>query len=328
MKRWEVVKLGKPEESLRLNKVEIPAIEKNKNEVLIKVESAAMNFFDILQCKGEYQERHPLPFTPGAELSGIVMSEDDTVYKKGQRVLAAPSLPNGAYSEWIKVEGDKVFSIPDTMTFNEAASMFITYQTGYYALLQCAQIKRGETLLVHAGSGGVGSAAIQLGKAFGARVIATAGSEEKIRICKEIGADIVINYKKEDFVKIVKESTNGKGADVIFDPVGGDTFDRSRKCIAFNGRLLIIGFASGRIAKAPANHLLVKNYSAVGVHWGYFWKLYPEKVNENHTKLVELYNEGFIKPLIYNEYSFEQLPLGLKQLGQRETWGKLVLKTS
>ena len=169
--------------------------------------------------------------------------------------------------------------------------MFITYQTAYYALHRNAHLLAGETLLVHAGSGGVGSAAIQLGKAAGATVIATAGSDEKTQVCKELGADFVINYRSNDFVQIVKEITDGKGADVIFDPVGGDTFDRSRKCIAFEGRILVIGFAGGRIADAPTNHALIKNYSIVGVHFGLFRNLMPKEVMKAHLELMELYEK-------------------------------------
>ncbi|HZG72971.1 MAG TPA: NADPH:quinone oxidoreductase family protein, partial [Chondromyces sp.] len=246
--------------------------------------------------------------------------------RSGQRVLATPLLPNGGLSEWVVVQESSVYPIPDVLSFNEAAASFITYQTAYYALHRCANLKPGEVLLVHAGSGGVGSAAIQLGRAAGAKVIATAGSEEKLEVCRQLGAEVVINYRTDDFVQAVKEATNGKGANVIFDPVGGDTFDRSRKCIAFEGRLLVIGFAGGRIADAPTNHALVKNYSIVGVHWGLFRKLMPEEVYKAHMELMALYEEGAIRPLIFNEYPFEQVPEALNLLGDRQTWGKLVVK--
>ncbi|RNF40224.1 NADPH:quinone oxidoreductase family protein [Planococcus salinus] len=324
MRKWEVVELGEPEKALKLIETSMPTLK--QNEVLVKVESTAMNFFDILQCKGEYQEKPDLPFTPGAELSGVVTEPGDSGMEKGQRVIATPNLPEGAFSEYVAVKKEDVFPIPESMTWNEAASMFITYHTSYYALFQCAYLKRGDVLLVHAGSGGVGSAAIQLGKAFGAKVIATAGSDEKVQICKDLGAIEAINYREEDFVQKVKDFTGGKGADVIFDPVGGDTFDRSRKCIAFAGRILIIGFAGGRIADAPTNHLLIKNYSAVGVHFGLFRKLMPDKVVENHQELMKLYEKRDISPLVYSEYEFNQLPEALKQLAQRETYGKLVLR--
>ena len=220
-----------------------------------------------------------------------------------------------------------MFPIPDTLSYKEAAALFITYQTAYYALHRNAQVRKGEVLLVHAGSGGVGSAAIQLGKAAGAIVIATAGSEEKTEVCKELGADYVINYRQNDFVQIVKEITDGKGANVIFDPVGGDIFDRSRKCIAFEGRILVIGFAGGRIADAPTNHALIKNYSIVGVHFGLFRNLFPEEVMKAHLVLMELYKQGKIRPLIYNEFPFEEVPDALDLLADRQTWGKLVVQS-
>lgn len=324
MKVWQVAQLGDPQAALRL--VDIPQPVPKSEEVLIKIEAFALNFFDILQCQGKYQEKPALPFTPGAEISGIIEAVGaESNFSVGQRVLATPLLPNGGFSEYVTVMGNEVFHIPDSLSYNEAAALFITYQTAYYALHRNAHIRKGETLLVHAGSGGVGSAAIQLGKAAGAIVIATAGSDEKTKVCKELGADFVINYRTTDFVQIVKELTDGKGADVIFDPVGGDTFDRSRKCIAFEGRILVIGFAGGRIADAPTNHALVKNYSIVGVHFGLFRNLLPKEVMKAHIELMELYNKGMISPLLYNEFSFEKVPDALDLLADRQTWGKLIV---
>lgn len=325
MKSWKVTQLGEPEHALQLldSKKPIPG----ENEALIKVEAASLNFFDILQCQGKYQEKPDLPFTPGAEIAGVVESVGHKVdYKIGQRVLATPLLPHGGLAQWIVVKEENIFPVPDTMPFGTAAALFITYQTSYFALHRSARLQEQEILLVHAGSGGVGSAAIQLGKAAGATVIATAGSEEKVKVCEELGADIVINYREEDFVHIVKEKTGGKGADVIFDPVGGDTFDRSRKCIAFEGRILVIGFAGGRIADAPTNHALIKNYSIVGVHFGYFRRLYPKEVMKAHFELMDLYQKGKINPLIYKEFPLEKVPHALHLLGSRQTWGKVVAR--
>lgn len=327
MRAWQVKQLADPEEALELTEVEKPTISKGK--VLIKVEAAALNFFDILLCQGKYQEKPPLPFTPGAEISGTIEeTAEGSTFKVGQRVITQPVLPNGGYAEYVVVDEDTVYEISDSMSWNEAAAMFVTYHTTYYALHYRAQLKEGEVLLVHAGAGGVGSSAIQLGKAVGAKVIATAGGPEKTQVCRDLGADIVIDYLKEDFIDIVKKETNGRGADVIYDPVGGDTFDKSRRCIAFDGRLLVIGFAGGRIPEAPANHALIKNYAIVGVHWGLFRKLYPEGVKENHKKLMELYDEGKIKPLVYREFAFEDVPEALNMLGSRKTWGKLIVKPS
>lgn len=325
MRTWQVEKLGHPDEALAL--VERPSPRPEAGEVVIEVEATALNFFDILLCQGKYQEKPELPFTPGAEISGSVTAVGDGgSLRKGQWVLATPPLPRGGLSEQVAVPEEHVFPIPNAMSWYEAASMFITYQTAYYALHRCGRIQPGEVLLVHAGAGGVGSAAIQLGVAAGARVIATAGGPEKVRICQELGAETVIDYRAEDFVQPVKEVTEGRGADVIFDPVGGDTFDRSRKCIAFEGRLLVIGFAGGRIADAPTNHALVKNYSVVGVHWGLFRRLMPERVRKAHRELMHLYEQGAIRPLLHQTFPFDALPEALGLLAERKTWGKLVVK--
>lgn len=323
MKTWFINEIGEPSDVMKLQRVPIP--ELSSGEVLVEMKAAALNFFDILQCQGKYQEKHEMPFTPGAEIAGIVAETTGDTFSKGQRVLATPLLPNGGLAEWVTVKEADVFAIPDELSFSEAAAFFITYQTAYFALHRTGRIKAGDVLLVHAGSGGVGSAAIQLGKAVGAYVIATAGSDEKLEICKQLGADVVINYRTEDFIQIVKNETNGKGANIIFDPVGGDIFDQSRKCIAFEGRILIIGFAGGRIADAPTNHALIKNYSIVGVHFGLFRKLYPEEVKKAHDDLIELFEAGKIRPLIYNEYLFEEVPEALNHLEDRKTYGKLVV---
>lgn len=324
MKAWRVTQIGNPQESLKLT--EVPKPQPGVKEVLVKVEAAALNFFDILQCQGKYQEKHEFPFTPGAEISGTVEEVGEGVnLESGQRVLATTLLPNGGLSEWVRVKEEDVFPIPDDLSYSEAAALFITYQTAYFALHRTGHLKEGEVLLVHAGSGGVGSAAIQLGKAAGATVISTAGNDEKTTICKELGADIVINYQTEDFVQIVKKVTRGKGANVIFDPVGGDTFDRSRKCISFEGRLLIIGFAGGRIADAPTNHALIKNYSIVGVHFGLFRKLMPKEVMKAHHELIDLFKKGVIRPLMYKEFPFEKVPEALELLASRKTYGKLIV---
>ncbi|MBS4214387.1 NADPH:quinone oxidoreductase family protein [Neobacillus rhizophilus] len=323
MRSWIVNELGDPKDVLNLEEKSVPALEKGK--VLIQVEASSLNFFDILLCQGKYQEKPPTPFTPGAEVSGIIREVGEgSRFQIGQRVIATPPLPNGGLSEWVSVPENSVYVISEKMSPSEAASMFITYQTSYYALYHRANLQKGEVLLVHAGAGGVGSAAIQLGKARGAKIIATAGGPEKVQLCKDLGADIAIDYLTEDFVDVVKKETGGRGADVIYDPVGGDVFDRSRKCIAFDGRLLVIGFAGGRIPEAPANHALIKNYSIVGVHWGLFRRLYPEKAVEIHEDLMKLYDQGLIKPLIYREFDFTDVPSALEVLGDRQTYGKLV----
>lgn len=324
MRSWFVTKLGEPEDVLEIRETDMPVPE--KGEVLIRVKAFALNFFDILQCQGNYQVKPPIPFTPGAEVAGIVEEAGEgSSYKKGDRVLALPTPPNGGFTEYVAVNEENVFPISDEISYDHGSAFYITYHTSYYALKSKAALKEGETLLVHAGSGGVGSAAVQIGKALGATVIATAGSDEKVELCKKIGADYAINYRKDDFVPVVKELTGGKGADVIYDPVGGDVFHKSRKCIAFDGRLLVIGFAGGTIPEVPVNHVLIKNYSVVGIHYGYFRQLFPEKVKQLHEELMALYKEGKLEPVIYKKYAFEEVPSALNELASRKTWGKLVV---
>jgi NADPH2:quinone reductase len=324
MRAWRVHELGEPADVLRFDDLEEP--EPGPGEVLVRVDAAALNFFDILLCQGKYQERPPLPFTPGAEVAGEVLAVGAGVeLAVGSRVLGAPPLPHGGLAERVVLPASTAYPIPDTLSSVKAAALFITYQTGWTGLHRRAGLRAGETLLVHAGAGGVGSAAIQLGVAAGARVLATAGGPEKVEICRELGAEVAIDYVAEDFVEAVKAATGGRGADVIYDSVGGDTFDRSRRCIAFEGRLVVVGFAGGRIADAPTNHLLVKNYAVVGLHWGLYKQYEPGLFREIHAELMGLHAREAIDPLIYAELPLAQAPAALTQLGGRGTWGKVVL---
>ena len=215
--------------------------------------------------------------------------------------------------------------MPAKMGFDEAAAFTLIFQTGWFGLHRRANLKAGETLLVHAGAGGVGSAAIQLGKAAGAIVIATAGSDEKVEVCRELGADHAINYKTQDFVEEVKKITGGRGADVVYDPVGGDVYDRSTKCIAFEGRIVIVGFTSGRIPQAATNHVLVKNYSVVGLHWGLYSKRAPELIPLATKALFELYEAGKIKPYVSTRLPLSEAPRALTSVAEGKSTGKVIL---
>ena len=323
MRAWQVHELGDPQEALKLEEVEDP--EPGPGEVVVEVEAAALNFFDILLCKGEYQERPETPFTPGGEVSGTISAVGEGVdLKEGLRVIATP-FPSGGYAEKVAVPAENgVFPIPDDMTSEAAAAMHVAYQSAHFGLHRRANLKEGETVLVHAGAGGIGSAAIQLARAAGARVFSTAGGPEKVEVCEKLGAEVAVDYKEENFVDAVKEATDGRGAEVIFDPVGGEVFDLSRRCVAFEGRIVIVGFTSGSIADVPTNHLLVKNYSVVGLHWGLYNKVAPELVVETHEALVELYQNDEIDPLIFKTVPFEEVPEALGLLGSRKTYGKLI----
>lgn len=324
MRTWHVRQLGDPEQALKLTEVEEPV--PGPGEVVVEVEAAALNFFDILLCRGEYQERPELPFTPGGEISGTIREAGEGAgMRAGQRVIATPPLPRGGYAEKVAIPESSVFPVPESIPFTKAAALPITYQTAHVALHHRARLQAGETVLVHAGAGGVGSAAIQLAKAAGARTIATAGGPEKVEVCRRLGAEIAIDYREENFVEVVKEATGGRGADVIFDPVGGEVFDGSRRCVAFEGRVVVIGFAGGRIAEAPTNHVLVKNYAVVGMHWGLYTRVMPDLVRSTHRELIHLYGERKIDPLNFETVPFEELPQALRLLGSRGTYGKLVM---
>jgi NADPH2:quinone reductase len=215
--------------------------------------------------------------------------------------------------------------MPDSMSFEEGAGFPIVYPTSYAGLVFRAGLRAGESLLVHAAAGGVGLAAVQIGKALGARVIATAGGPDKVKIALEAGADVGIDYAAEDFVERVKQATDGRGADVIYDSVGGDVFERSLKCIAWNGRLLVIGFASGQIPSVAANRILLKNIAVVGLHWGAYASHEPARIAETFAALFRLYEEKKLHPIVYRSYPLEQAPAALEALGSRKTHGKVVL---
>lgn len=319
MHAWRVHELGEPRDVLRWD--EVPDPQAHAGTLRLRVDAVALNFPDLLLCRGTYQEKPPLPFTPGLELCGTVLDGP----RAGERVLAGPGLPHGGLAEQVVVAEAAALSIPAAMSAPTAAGMLVTYQTGHVGLHRRAQLRAGETLLVHAGAGGVGSAAIQLGKAAGARVIATAGGPEKVGICERLGADVAIDYLAEDFVPVVKDVTEGRGADVIYDSVGGDVFDRSRRCIAFEGRIVVVGFAGGRIADAPTNHALVKNYAVVGLHWGLYRSRQPQVIPETHEALMALWEQGQVDPLIGAELPLDQAPDALARLGDRGTVGKTIL---
>jgi NADPH2:quinone reductase len=297
--------------------------------VRINVRAAAINFPDSLMVAGLYQVKPDLPFVPGVEVSGeVAEAPSSTGLAAGDRVTAlldSGGLTRGGYAEIADAAPESVNRMPETMPFADGAAFTLTYQTGWFGLHRRAQLQSGETLLVHAGAGGVGSAAIQLGKAAGASVIATAGSDEKVDLCRELGADHAINYKTQDFAEEVKRITGGRGADVVFDPVGGDVYDRSTKCIAFEGRIVVVGFTSGRIPQAATNHVLIKNYSVVGLHWGLYARRAPQLIPPAMTRLLDLYAAGKIKPHISARLPLTEAPRALAMVAQGKSTGKVIL---
>ncbi len=324
MRAWQVRELGEPREVLGL--AEVPDPQPGPGQVLVRVLGAAANFPDVLMCRGLYQVRPPLPFTPGIELCGEVVAAGAGVtgLSAGDRVLGGSALPAGAFGELALMNFGGTLPAPDGLDDAEAAAFFITYQTGWFGLHRRARLAPGETLLVHAAAGGVGSGAVQLGKAAGARVIGVVRGEQKAEVARAMGADVVVDRLSQDFVEVVKEVTGGRGADVIYDPVGGETYARSTKCIAFEGRILVIGFASGEIPTVALNHALIKNYSIVGLHWGLYQTKEPAAIPECHAELSKLVAEGQIRPLIGERLGLADVADGVQRLADGTTVGRLV----
>ncbi|SDK11269.1 NADPH2:quinone reductase [Actinopolyspora mzabensis] len=328
MQALRVSELGEPRDVLEL--VESPLPQPGPNQVLVRVAAAPVNFPDALMCRGQYQVKPETPFTPGVELCGEIVELGSGVggFSTGERVIGAGAVPTGGFAEYALMDAARTFPAPSALSDAEAASLFIGYQTGWFGLHRRGALREGETLLVHAASGGVGSAAVQLGKAAGATVIGVVGGPEKAEVARELGADVVIDRRSEDFVRVVKETTGGRGADVIYDPVGGETYERSTKCVAFEGRILIIGFASGKIPTPGLNHALIKNYSIVGLHWGLYNERDPAAVREAHDGLSRMADEGRISPLVSRRIGLSELAEATQSVADGHTVGRVVYANS
>jgi NADPH:quinone reductase len=305
--------------------VELADPEPGPGHVTIDVRAIGCNFFDILMAAGKYQVRPPLPFSPGGEVSGVVRAVGPQVenVRPGDRVFGM--LGWGGYASVATAPASAVVRMPDTMSYEHGAAFGIVYQTSYFGLVYRANLQRGEVLLVHAAAGGVGLAAVQIGRALGARVLATAGSERKLTVAKEQGADEAYDYSTPEWVDHVKSATGGRGADVIYDPVGGDIFDLSTKCIAFGGRLLVVGFASGQIPTIQVNRILLKNISVVGLHWGAYRQHDPARIPEAMAALFELYEQGKIRPVVSSVRPLSEAALALDEIASRRSTGKVLL---
>jgi NADPH2:quinone reductase len=325
MRAWQVSAHGEPAEVLTLNEIDRPA--PGSGQLLVRVRAAALNFPDVLLCRGQYQIRPPLPFTPGVELCGDVVEAGERVtsFEIGARIIGTPALPSGALAQFALVDAVEAHAAPESLDDAAAAAMHIAYQTGWFGLHRRAHLQPGETLLVHAAAGGVGSAAVQLGKAAGATVIAVVGGEAKAEVAAKLGADVVIDRRAQDFTAVVKEVTGGRGADVVYDPVGGDAYTGSARCIAFEGRILVVGFAGGSVPAPALNHALVKNYSIVGLHWGLYRRHDPAAVAAAHGELSALADAGVVAPLIGGRLPLEAAADGLTRLGAGDTVGRLVV---
>jgi NADPH2:quinone reductase len=300
-----------------------PAV--GESDVLIDVKAAGLNFPDVLMIQGKYQYQPDMPFIPGGECAGVVEAVGDKVtrFKVGDKVLSAGG--SGAFCQKIAVNEFAAFPMPEGLSFEQAAGVSITYFTSYYALKQRANIQPGETLLVLGAAGGVGTSAIELGKHMGAKVIAAASTDEKLELCKKLGADEVINYSEANLKDTIKELTDGKGVDVVYDPVGGDYSEQAIRGMGWNGRYLVIGFASGPIPKIALNLTLLKGCSLVGVFWGRFAGEEPEVNLKNIEELWELFGSGKISPVVTDSFPIEQYEEAFNCMIERRARGKVII---
>ena len=314
-----------PPESLVVE--EVPSPTPGPGEVVIAVKAASVNFPDVLIIQNKYQFKPPLPFSPGSEVAGLVAAVGDgvTAFKRGDPVLAITTY--GAFAEEVKTEARRLLPIPPGMDFATAAAFGLTYATSEHALVDRGQLAAGETLLVLGAAGGVGLAAIEIGKALGARVIAGASTDEKLAVCREHGADDTINYATEDLRERIKALTQGHGADVVYDPVGGPFTEPALRSIAWRGRLLVVGFAAGEIPKIPLNLTLLKGCSIVGVFWGEFTRREPERFAEAMRQLGRWYADGKLKPYVSRTFPLERAAEALTLMAERKVAGKVVLVT-
>lgn len=312
-----------PPESLVIE--EVPAPEAGPGQLLVDVYASSVNFPDVLMIEGKYQSRPPFPFSPGQEIAGVVCALGDGVtgFRVGDRVFGGTGV--GGFAEKVAVPAAAMRHMPDGMSFAKASAISTTYGTSYYALKQRAGLQRGETLLVLGAAGGVGLAAVELGKAMGARVIAAASSAEKLAAAKAAGADELIDYSDGELKEKVKALTGGRGVDVIYDPVGGELFDQCMRSIAWYGRVLVIGFAAGDIPKVPINLILLKSCQVVGVFYGAWSARSADEAAANFREILDLYRAGKIDPLVGREYPLEAYAAALRDLSERRAIGKVVV---
>jgi NADPH2:quinone reductase len=315
-------KFGPPEE-LVVEQVDDP--QPGAGDVLVQIEAAALNFPDVLVVRGEYQTRTPPPFIPGGEASGVVkaVGGDVTGFRPGDRIIATTM--QGAFAEQCAVAQERCMPLPRSMSFEEGAGFTVTYATSYHALRQSTGLRAGETLLVLGAAGGVGSSAVEIGKALGARVIAGVSSERKAAFAKAAGADETVNYGDCDLREAIRELTDGKGVDVVYDPVGGDLAEQAYRSLGWHGRYLVIGFASGAIPKFAANIALLKEASVIGVWWGTWAMRNPDPARRNLVELSAMVEDGKLRPRVTETYPLGQFTDAFAAITDRRALGKIVL---
>ncbi|QGN59316.1 zinc-binding dehydrogenase [Nostocoides sp. HKS02] len=306
---------------------EVPEPVVTPGHVLVRVRATALNFPDVLMVRGLYQVRPELPFVPGVEVCGDVVEVGPDVVglTVGDRVVGTTAVPHGGLAEVCLMPATGTFAAPAPLSDAEASALTIGYQTAYVGLARRAALAPGETVVVHAAAGGVGSAAVQVAKALGARVVAVVGSEAKAVVAREAGADVVVDRSGDDLVGALKEAVGPEGADVVFDPVGGASFEASTKVIGFEGRIVVVGFTSGQIPAPGLNHALVKNYSILGLHWGLYLQRKHAVAAQAHTRLSEWAGAGVIRPMVSDQVPFEDAPSALTRLGAGESTGRIVV---
>ena len=327
MRAWRVHVHGAPDEALVLDQ-EVAVPEPGAGEVAVAVGACALNFADSLLCRGSYQERPELPFSPGLEVAGVVSATgpDVTGVDVGDRVVGLTALPHGGLADTALTHAAATFVLPPQIDDARGAAMLVTYQTAWVGLHRRVGLRPSDVVVVHGAAGGTGSAFVQLAAAAGARVIATAGGPAKVARARELGAAVGIDNRSDDVVEAVREATDGRGADIIVDTVGGDLFDASTRCIAWEGRILVVGFAGGRIAEARTNHLMVKNYSVVGLHWPRYRVEEPSVLAEAHEALVHMVADGSLALPDPEVLPFASARDGLTRLAGGSTVGKLVVR--
>lgn len=321
---WRVHRLGTPAEALRLDGVE--ARPPGPGEARVAVGAIGLNFPDLLVCAGHYQERPEPPFSPGFEAAGTVVEVGPGApVAVGQQVTVVPELPDGAFQETLTAPGDQLYPVPASMPVTVAAVLHVAYQTAHVALHHRARLRAGDTLVVTGAAGGVGMAAVQLGRAAGARVVAVVTGAAKVAACLAWGADVVVDLEQGGLLGQLRAAVGPGGADVVVDNVGGGAFDDLRRVVAFEGRLVVVGFTAGGVGTVAANHVLLRNYSVVGLHLARYRREDPELLRRVHAELVGLWERGVIEPAIHRILPFEEAVDGLAMIARRQTIGRVVL---
>ena len=325
MRAWRLNELGPPSRSLLLE--EVPEPEAGPGEVVIRVEGAVVNFADILVCEGRYQDRTAVPLTPGLECCGTIEAVGANVdLQPGARIGGMTELRAGAFAEKAVIRSATAVELSADYPAADAAVLYATFLTAHMGLHRRAGLQDGETLVVLGAASGVGSAAVQLGRAGGARVVAVAGGKKKAEHCAHLGATVVVDHRVDDLAEAVATVTGGRGADVVFDPVGGPLGDLARRLLAWEGRLVVAGFASGEISSIPANHLLLKNYSVLGLHMGIYGERgHRAAMLDAHDAVIGLYERGLVHTDISRVIGLQDVPEAMAALDRREVLGRIVM---